>query len=128
MHPVTDLAGTDIYSGEIAANQGAAWDVSIAALFEYAGNDIYVGAELALGGGEQNGLGIFFEGDGQDIYISGASKALGFGGDLSYDNGRNAQNLGVFMDQGDDNDFYLDKNREDGDFIVQGDVGIFVDE
>lgn len=124
---LSDLAGNDMYSGEMAANQGAAWDVSVAGLFDYSGNDIYIGTELALGGGEQNGIGIFYEGDGQDIYIADIRKALGFGGDLSYGDGRNAKNLGIFIDKGNDTDFYLEKSREDDDFIVQGEVGIFVD-
>jgi hypothetical protein len=122
-----DHAGNDLYSGEIAANQGAAWDVSVAGLFDYSGNDIYLGKDLSLGAGAQNGLGIFFDGNGDDLYLADVKKAVGLSGVLTYDDGRNAANLGIFVDNGEGNDFYLGQSRQNNDLIVRGEVGIFLD-
>ena len=122
-----DFDGNDAYSGKIAANQGAAWDLSAACLVDYAGNDRYKAGDLSLGAGAQNGMGMFFDGNGDDRYDSPKS-SLGFSGDLSYGDGRNAGNMGIFLDVGNGKDFYTVGDRKEGRFLVQGNMGIFLDE
>ena len=100
-----DRQGNDRYAAKTAANQGAAWDLSIAMLLDCGGDDDYLGGELALGAGEQNAIGLFYEGGGSDRYDDRA-KAFGYSGAASYDGGRGAGNLGVFLDQGTDPDMY----------------------
>jgi hypothetical protein len=122
-----DFSGNDVYSGRIAANQGAAWDLSVACLVDYAGNDRYKAGDLSLGAGAQNGMGMFFDGEGCDRYESPA-RSLGFSGDLSYGGGRNAGNMGVFLDTGGGRDFFAVKDRKNNTFCVQGNMEIFLDE
>ncbi|OQY46815.1 MAG: hypothetical protein B6240_06750, partial [Desulfobacteraceae bacterium 4572_87] len=119
--------GNDVYSGRIAANQGAAWDLSVACLVDYAGNDRYKAGDFSLGAGAQNGMGMFFDGEGCDRYESPA-RSLGFSGDLSYGGGRNAGNMGVFLDTGGGRDFFAVKDRKNNTFCVQGNMEIFLDE
>lgn len=122
-----DFEGDDIYSGKIAANQGAAWDLSVACLVDYAGNDRYTAGDLSLGAAAQNGMGMFFDAKGCDRYES-PKRSLGFSGDLSYGGGRNAGNMGIFLDMGGDGDIYENKNRRNELFSVNGNMGIFLDE
>ncbi len=122
-----DIGGNDVYSGKIAANQGAAWDLSVACLVDYAGNDDYNAGDLSLGAAAQNGVGLFFDGEGSDRYVSPA-RSLGFSGDLSYGGGRNAGNLGIFLDVGGGKDFFTLTERKDDTFVVKGNLGIFLDE
>ena len=122
-----DLGGNDLYSGKIAANQGAAWDLSVACLLDFAGDDCYKGADLSLGAGAQNGVGLFLDGGGNDRYESGAG-SLGFSGDLSYGDGRNVGNLGIFLDTGAGTDFFAFKNRKNDAFYVKDNLWIFLDE
>ena len=122
-----DFNGNDVYSGRIAANQGAAWDLSVACLVDYAGNDRYKAGDFSLGAGAQNGMGMFFDGEGCDRYESPA-RSLGFSGDLSYGGGRNAGNMGVFLDTGGGRDFFAVKDRKNNTFCVQGNMEIFLDE
>ncbi len=122
-----DLAGNDSYLGSIAANQGAAWDLSVACLVDDCGNDRYRAGDLSLGAGAQNGMGMFFDGDGRDRYESPKS-SLGFSGNLSYGGGRGAGNMGIFLDVGGDKDDFTVKNRGNNRFAVQGNMGIFLDE
>ncbi|OQY41742.1 MAG: hypothetical protein B6240_14820 [Desulfobacteraceae bacterium 4572_87] len=122
-----DFNGNDVYSGKIAANQGAAWDLSVACLVDDAGNDRYKAADFSLGAGAQNGMGMFFDGEGEDRYESPA-RALGFSGDLSYGGGRNAGNMGVFLDMGGGRDFFAVKDRKNNMFCIQGNMEIFLDE
>jgi hypothetical protein len=122
-----DFNGNDVYWGKIAANQGAAWDLSVACLVDYTGNDCYKAGDLSLGAGAQNGMGLFFDGEGDDRYESPA-RSLGFSGDLSYGGGRNSGNMGIFLDVGSGRDFFAVKGRKNRTFCVKGNLGIFLDE
>ena len=122
-----DLEGNDDYSGKIAANQGAAWDLSVACLVDYTGDDRYKGSDLSLGAGAQNGVGLFFDGEGNDSYESPAG-SLGFSGALTYGGGRDAGNLGVFLDAGGGKDDFTFKERKNHLFSVTGNLAIFLDE
>ena len=122
-----DFNGNDVYSGKIAANQGAAWDLSVACLVDYTGNDCYTAGDLSLGAGAQNAVGLFFDGAGNDRYESPA-RSLGFSGGLSYGGGRNAGNMGIFLDMGSGRDFFAVKSRKNDTFCVKGNLGIFLDE
>ena len=122
-----DFKGNDVYSGKIAAAQGAAWDLSVACLVDYTGNDCYQAGDLSLGAGAQNGMGLFFDGEGNDQYES-PENSLGFSGGLSYGGGRNAGNMGIFLDVGGGRDFFTVKSRKNDTFCVKGNMGIFLDE
>ena len=122
-----DQHGNDRYVAKTAANQGAAWDLSIAMLLDCGGDDDYLGGELALGAGEQNAIGLFYEGGGSDRYDHRA-KAFGYSGAASYDGGRGAGNLGVFIDQGTGPDSYpADRAPHNNARHQRGSLGVFVD-
>lgn len=123
-----DDAGDDVYAGQIAASQGAAWDVAVAGFYDFAGDDVYVGSDLSLGGAEQNGIALFYEGGGKDTYMTPLKKTLGYGGRTSYAGGRNAANIGIFLDKGGARDLYEKKIWDNDAFSVQDNIGIFVDE
>ncbi len=123
-----DQQGNDRYAAKTAANQGAAWDLSIALLLDCEGDDAYLGGELALGAGEQNGVGLFYEGDGSDRYDNRA-KAFGYSGVTTYDDGRGVGNLGVFLDRGTDPDMYPpDHSPHNNAQRQRGNLGVFVDQ
>jgi hypothetical protein len=124
---IMDHAGDDIYSGQVAANQGAAWDVAVAGCYDYAGNDRYAGSDLSLGAAEQNGIALFYDKEGKDIYLTPVGRALGFGGKTTYAQGRGAANIGMFVDQGSAPDVYPTGWRENDVFSVGGNIGFFLD-
>jgi len=125
---IMDHAGDDVYSGQIAANQGAAWDVSVAGCYDYAGDDAYVGSDLSLGAAEQNGIALFYDKEGKDIYRTPVKRTLGFGGKTTYAEGRGAANLGIFVDKGGAIDGYPEEVRENNVFSVDENIGIFLDQ
>lgn len=121
-----DRAGDDRYAGRVAANQGGAWDVAVAGLFDLGGNDRYRATELSLGAGAQNGVGLFYDAAGDDDY-TGPTAGFGYGGALTYSGGRGARNVGLFLDEGGGRDIYRGRAVGNGGFIVDSEVGVFVD-
>jgi hypothetical protein len=124
---ILDRKGSDTYSARIAASQGGAWDLSFACALDLEGDDEYEGGDLALGAGAQNAIGLFYDGYGKDRY-SANPMGMGFGGDLTYEGGRQASNVGVFLDTGGCNDLYGVKGLSNDLRIKRGEKGIFVDE
>jgi hypothetical protein len=122
-----DRQGHDRYAAKTAANQGAAWDLSIAMLLDCMGDDTYLGGEFALGAGEHNGIGLFYEGAGSDHYDDRA-KAFGYAAATTDDGGRGAGNVGVFFDEGGDLDTYpFDQAPRKQVRRPRGDLSVFVD-
>ncbi|MFO7601805.1 MAG: hypothetical protein R6X27_18660 [Candidatus Desulfacyla sp.] len=123
-----DYEGNDVYSGQVAANQGAAWDVSVAGCYDYGGDDMYKGSDLSLGAAEQNGIGLFYDKEGKDIYRTPVKRTLGFGGRATYADGRGSANLGIFVDRGGAVDGYPQGIRKNNVFSMDGNISIFLDE
>jgi hypothetical protein len=64
-----DDSGDDVYEGTIMGS-GMAWDCSVGVLCDFAGNDRYEAAgSLTQGCGAQAGLGILFDYKGDDVYL-----------------------------------------------------------
>ncbi len=124
---ILDRKGSDSYSARIAASQGGAWDLSFACALDLEGDDKYQAGDLALGAGAQNGIGLFYDGYGKDHYRANPM-GLGYGGDLTYEEGRQAANIGIFLDTGGCNDIYDIKDLADNLRLKRGEQGIFVDE
>ena len=126
---LVDLGGDDEYYGQIAANQGGAWDVGVAILEDSGvGNDSYhtLGG-LAQGSAAMNGLGILLDRGGRDRYEAGSS-AQGDGGSTSYWGGRGALNLGILIDEGGEEDEYSLQGRGDDTELKTTAVGLFRDQ
>lgn len=101
----TDMMGDDFYWAMRAAAQGAAWDQSIAMMFDGAGNDIYRAESLAQGAAAQQSRAWLFDAGGNDVYWSSGDSAQGVAGDNSYHYRADdpVESLGVLLDAaGDD--------------------------
>ncbi|RJR16981.1 MAG: hypothetical protein C4582_13750 [Desulfobacteraceae bacterium] len=124
---IIDYRGDDSYIARIAAGQGGAWDLALAMAVDYEGDDRYAGGDLSLGAAAQNAIGLFYDGSGTDRYRANP-KGFGFGGELAYDGGRGAANLGVFLDVGGSNDLYETEGLENNVYVKRGIEGLFIDE
>ncbi len=74
---LVDLSGDDRYDGRVTAVQGVAWDTSAACLRDYAGNDQYHSAGLALGTACIGSYAEFVDVAGDDTYRYQPGQALG---------------------------------------------------
>lgn len=72
-----DVSGDDRYLATMNMAQGAGHDFSLGWLIESGGNDIYRAPSLSLGGGNANGIGIFWDASGDDRYEVQPSITLG---------------------------------------------------
>jgi hypothetical protein len=69
--------GNDIYSAEMNMAQGAGHDFTLGLLIEESGDDVYNAPNLSLGGGNANGIGMFWDKTGDDEYRCTAGITLG---------------------------------------------------
>ncbi|MDW8320816.1 MAG: hypothetical protein RMM08_05595 [Armatimonadota bacterium] len=72
-----DVSGDDRYTATMNMAQGAGHDFSLGWLIELGGNDIYHAPNLSLGGGNANGIGVFWDAAGDDRYEVQPSITLG---------------------------------------------------
>ena len=103
-----DAGGDDRYVATMNMAQGAGHDFSLGWLIDLAGNDGYRAPNLSLGGGNANGIGIFWDAAGDDRYevapsITLGRSSIGAPGTLR----ERALCLGLFCDTG-GNDSYPD--------------------
>ena len=92
-----DWAGNDAYSGGPSASQGGAWDQSIAALLDCAGDDEYTANEFGMGAAAQNAIAWFIDIEGENRFTS-QRNARGHEGSTDYhDGGGKIGNLAAFI-------------------------------
>ena len=96
-----DVSGNDRYIATMNMAQGAGHDFSLGWLIELSGNDSYRAPNLSLGGGNANGIGIFWDAAGDDQYevqpsITLGRSSIGARGTLR----ERALCLGLFCDTG----------------------------
>jgi hypothetical protein len=95
---VIDLGGDDTYA-RAAANPGLRNWISVS--IDEAGNDTYDAPYLSLGAGNANGIGLFWDKVGDDIYNATATLTLGRSNTLSRGGLRDHINtIGLFLDTG----------------------------
>ncbi len=70
-------SGDDHYKATINMAQGAGHDFTVGFLVDCSGNDTYDAPNLSLGGGNANGIGIFWDKLGDDTYNVSAGTTLG---------------------------------------------------
>ncbi len=100
-----DFGGNDKYTASMNMAMGAGHDFTIGYLNERSGNDTYFAPNLSLGGGNANGMGIFHDHLGEDVYITHGGTTLGRA-NVSKKGAREfLQVFGIFID-GDGNDTY----------------------
>lgn len=101
-----DVSGDDRYLASMNMAQGAGHDFSVGWLIERGGNDHYRAPNLSLGGGNANGIGIFWDVAGDDRYevqpgITLGRSSIGARGTLR----ELALCLGLFCDTGGDDTY-----------------------
>ena len=90
--------GDDIYWSMTAAGQGAAWDMSVAALVDRAGDDRYQADGLSQGAAAQQAIGMLIDLAGRDDYrAAGASQGAADSNAYHWDASR-CTSLGVLRD------------------------------
>lgn len=72
-----EASGDDHYQATINMAQGAGHDFTVGFLVDGSGNDTYDAPNLSLGVGNANGIGIFWDKLGDDIYNVSAGMTLG---------------------------------------------------
>jgi len=119
-----DEGGDDIYKAIKGGAQSAAWDLGIAALIDYSGNDHYHAGLtfFSQGAAAHNGFSIFLDRNGSDHYLSdpgGIAKAQS----NDYHEGNS---LGFFIDQGGKQDLYEKQGLNNYQYL-NGEYSIFLD-
>ncbi len=113
MGALIDSSGNDYYYATMNMAQGAGHDFTLGALVDCSGNDIYEAPNLSLGGGNANGIGIFWDKSGDDSYSVSQPTTLGRSNVASRGGLRDyILCLGLFLDTG-GNDTYPRKNAFD---------------
>ena len=101
-----DSVGDDTYTASLNMAQGAGHDFTLGFLIDEAGNDTYNAPYLSLGGGNANGIGLFWDKRGDDVYNCTATLTLGRASTMSRGGLRDYINtIGFFLDTG-GNDVY----------------------
>jgi hypothetical protein len=93
-----DMAGNDKYLTKLAMSLGAGHDYSSAWFHDAAGNDTYECTGSSVGYALYNGVGIFWDGAGDDTYKSGA---FGTTGETRAEH----TCVAIFIDEGGKNEF-----------------------
>jgi hypothetical protein len=121
-----DDGGNDIYRGLHGAIHSAAWDLGIAALVDYSGNDQYHAAFtfFSQGAAAHNGFSIFLDHEGLDQYWSDQG---GIAKKQSNDYHK-GNSLGFFIDLGNELDTYQCLPSTNNLQYVRGEYSIFCDE
>jgi len=95
-----DFEGNDTYTASHNMAMGAGHDFTIGYLNERTGNDKYTAPNLSLGGGNANGIGIFHDHAGDDVYETNGGVTLGRA-NVSTKGPRQYLNVfGIFIDGG----------------------------
>ena len=108
-----DFAGNDTYNATMNMSIGSGHDFTLGYLNERGGNDTYYAPGLSLGGGNFQGIGIFHDWSGDDVYNT--SGGFGLGGARGLIQGARAYlyTFGVFVDGG-GKDTYTDTRVKNG--------------
>jgi hypothetical protein len=103
-----ESGGNDTYNAAINMAQGAGHDFTLGLLIEEAGDDLYNAPNLSLGGGNANGIGMFWDKQGNDEYRCTASITLGRANRAGRGGLRDYINtIGIFLDTGGDDIYPL---------------------
>lgn len=100
-----DFGGNDRYVATMNMSQGSGHDFTIGFLNDRGGNDYYDAPTLSLGGGNANGMGLFYDWAGDDTYVTHGRPVLGQANPLDQGARKYLNCFGIFVDGG-GNDTY----------------------
>jgi hypothetical protein len=111
-----------MYYGMTAANQGAAWDLSVALCIDRAGNDTYRGDGLSQGSAAMQAIGMLVDLGGEDHYTAPPAAAQGAGASNTYNFASSGCfSLSLLLDAGGGNDVYSSE-RKNGQTLKTGTI------
>ena len=100
-----DFTGNDTYIATMNMSQGSGHDFTIGYLNDRAGDDNYTAPTLSAGGGNANGMGLFHDWSGDDIYKTRGRPVLGQANPTDMGARKYLYVFGIFVDGG-GNDTY----------------------
>lgn len=117
---VDNESGGNLYWSTIAANQGAAWDVSTGILIDRQGGNTYSGGDISQGSAAMQGIGWLLNLDGPNEYRSsaGATQGKSSGNSYHFDQ-TGCYSFSVLLDAQGDKSRYS-KDRPNGQTITTG--------
>lgn len=117
-----DRRGDDVYRSW-GVSQGCGHDYGVGMLLDSYGNDRYEAQWLSQGAGSSSGIGFLLDAGGNDVFAAGGNTTLQGSG--AYDERRDAESIGIFVDRAGDDRF---PGREAVTKLWrQGDVGAGID-
>lgn len=102
-----DGGGNDRYRVGANMGLGAGHDFSLGRMDDWSGDDWYDAPSLSLGAGNSNGIGVFWDHEGRDVYAVRGECSLGCGRTATATSLREKLlTLGIFADTGSGKDSY----------------------
>lgn len=123
-----DDAGDDMYDAYHGLEQGNAHDWSSGCLEDAAGNDTYRGSSASQGSALTVAFAWLMDGGGTDQYYVLLNDTVSSQGGGRAAPVRNAGSLGVLLDLGKSNDYYVDPRIVQGKLLMKSNKGIVYDD
>jgi hypothetical protein len=123
-----DDAGDDSYDGYAWLEQGNAHDWSSGCLEDYSGNDTYRSSGASQGCGFFVSFAYLLDSHGDDRYYIKQSDTTNSQGGGNFIQPRHSGSLGILMDLGKGDDWYLDLRMKPGEAVIKSQKGIGYDD
>jgi len=123
-----DDAGDDSYDGYAWLEQGNAHDWSSGCLEDYSGNDTYRSSGASQGCGFFVSFAYLLDSHGDDRYYCKQSDTSNTQGGGNFIQPRHSGSLGILMDLGKGDDWYLDNRMKPGEAVLKSQKGIGYDD
>ena len=123
-----DDAGDDSYDGYAWLEQGNAHDWSSGCLEDFSGNDTYRSSGASQGCGFFVSFAYLLDSHGDDRYYCKQSDTTNSQGGGNFIQPRHSGSLGILMDLGKGDDWYLDLRMKPGETVLKSEKGIGYDD
>jgi hypothetical protein len=122
-----DDAGDDMYDAYAGLEQGNAHDWSAGCLEDWEGNDTYRGSSSSQGSALNVSMAWLVDGGGNDQYYINNGDTLHSQGGGNFNIVREEGGIGMLLDLGSGNDYYVEPRITPGGMLVKG-YGVVYDE
>jgi hypothetical protein len=123
-----DDAGDDSYDGYAWLEQGNAHDWSSGCLEDFSGNDTYRSSGASQGCGFFVSFAYLLDSHGDDRYYCKQTDTTNSQGGGNFIQPRHSGSLGILMDLGKGDDWYLDQRIKPGEAVIKSQKGIGYDD